>query len=181
MRALYCRFTEMENLCERLLAIMETNKEDLLARLRADQKAWLEEIRSVLFETSNTSKETMAYRESMEARPEEEKPASVDTKPAAAQAEEVPIAMPVREPEEETMSITLKKTMACQEMEERLEEGEPTSVDRKPEVAQQQEVPNKDAIMKPVKGRKKRYRGRKQAVGRRGEPKELTRGILDPG
>jgi hypothetical protein len=31
---------EMENLCERLLVIMETNKEDLLARLMADEKAW---------------------------------------------------------------------------------------------------------------------------------------------
>jgi hypothetical protein len=60
--------------------------------------------------------------------------------------------------------------MACQEMEARLEEKEPASVDRKPEVAQKREVPNKDAVVKPVKGRKTRYRGRKQAAGRRGEP-----------
>jgi hypothetical protein len=33
-----------------------------------------------------------------------------------------------------------------------------------------------DAVVKPVKGRKKRHRGRKPAAGRRGEPKELTRG-----
>jgi hypothetical protein len=33
--------------------------------------------------------------------------------------------------------------MACQEMEARLEEEEPTSVDKKPEVAQQREVPVK--------------------------------------
>jgi hypothetical protein len=35
------------------------------------------------------------------------------------------------------------ETMACQEMEARLEEKEPTSVDRKPEVAQHREAPLK--------------------------------------
>jgi hypothetical protein len=84
--------------------------------------------------------ETIACQE-MEAHPEEEKLTSVDTKPEAAeQQEEVPVedatVMPVGEPEEET-SNTRKETMACQEMEECLEEEEPTSVDRKPEVAQQ--------------------------------------------
>jgi hypothetical protein len=82
--------------------------------------------------------ETIACQE-MEAHLEEEKPASVDTKPEAAQEEEVPIedatVMPVIEPEEETLN-TRKETMACQEMETRLEE-EPTLVDRKPEVRQQ--------------------------------------------
>jgi hypothetical protein len=34
---------------------------------------------------------------------------------------------------------------------------------------------NEDAVVKPVKGRKKRHRGRKPAAGRREEPKELTR------
>jgi hypothetical protein len=79
---------------------------------------------------------------------EEEKPASVDTKPEAAQEDDA-ILIPVEESEEMT-SITQKETMACQEMEERLEE-EPTSVDRKPEVAQQREVPNEDAVVKAVK------------------------------
>jgi hypothetical protein len=45
--------------------------------------------------------------------------------------------IPVREPEEEMTSITQNEMIACQEMEEHLEEEEPTSVDRKPEVAQQ--------------------------------------------
>jgi hypothetical protein len=49
-------------------------------------------------------------------------------------------------------------------------------VDRKPEVAQQREVPNEDAIVKPVKGRKRRYSGKKPATGQHGEPKKLTRG-----
>jgi hypothetical protein len=93
--------------------------------------------------------------------------------------QEVPVqdatVMLVREPEEEMMSITRKEAMACQEMEERLEEEEPTSVDRKPEVVQR-EVPNEDAVVKPVNGRKKRQRGKRKAARRRGEPKKLTRG-----
>jgi hypothetical protein len=105
----------------------------------------------------------------------------VDRKPEAAeQQEEVPVeeatVIPVVEPEEET-SNTRKETMACQEMEERLEEEDPTSVDRKPEVAQQREVPVEDAVVKPVNGRKKRRRGKKQAAERCEEPEELTRGI----
>jgi hypothetical protein len=36
------------------------------------------------------------------------------------------------------------------------------------------EVPKKVAVVEPVKGWKKWHRGRKQAAGRRGEPKELT-------
>jgi hypothetical protein len=37
-----------------------------------------------------------------------------------------------------------------------------------------QEIPKEEAIVKPVKGRKKRHRSRKPAAGRCGEPKELT-------
>jgi hypothetical protein len=109
--------------------------------------------------------EMMAYQE-MEPCPEEE-PTSVDMKPEVAQNEKLPVevatVMPVVEPEEET-SNTRKETMACQEIEARQEEEEPTSVDRKPEVAQQREVPVEDAVLKPVKGRKKRHKGKKKAA-----------------
>jgi hypothetical protein len=37
-----------------------------------------------------------------------------------------------------------------------------------------QEVPEEDAVVKPVKGWKKRHRGWNLAAGRHGEPKELT-------
>jgi hypothetical protein len=47
-------------------------------------------------------------------------------------------------------------TMACQEMEERLEEEQPTSLDRKPEAAEQREVPVKDAKVMPVGEPKKK-------------------------
>jgi hypothetical protein len=127
-----------------------------------------------------TQEETMACQE-MEACQEEEEPTSVDMKPEAAQQEEVPLedatVIPVREPEEESTSITRKEMMACQEMDDRLEEKEPASLDRKPEVAQQREVPNEDAVVKPVKGWKRRHRGKKEAAERCKEPEELTRGI----
>jgi hypothetical protein len=41
-------------------------------------------------------------------------------------------------------------------------------------VVEHQVAPKEDAIVKSAKGRKKRHGGRKQAAGRRREPKELT-------
>jgi hypothetical protein len=158
---------DMEKLCELLLAKMAADKEEMMANRKADKeemkadiKSWREKIAAetegikartrAIRENMGTSHkemvaviepgrnmETIAYQE-MEAHPEE-KPASVDIEPEAAEQREVPVedatVMPVVEPEEET-SITRKETMACQEMEKRLEE-DPTSVDRKPEVTQQ--------------------------------------------
>jgi diphthamide synthase subunit DPH2 len=43
-----------------------------------------------------------------------------------------------------------RETLACQEMEASLEEEEPTSVDMKPEVAQDEKVPVEDATVMPV-------------------------------
>jgi hypothetical protein len=44
-------------------------------------------------------------------------------------------------------------------------------------VAEHQEVPREDAAVIPVGGLRKQRRGRKQAAGRREEPKELNRGM----
>jgi hypothetical protein len=67
------------------------------------------------------------------------------------------------------------KTMACQEMEARPEEEEPTPVDMKPEEAEQREVPVEDGEVMPVgEPKKKRRRYRKLAAERRRqEPKYL--------
>jgi hypothetical protein len=68
------------------------------------------------------------------------------------------------------------EAMACREtMEARLEEKEPTSVETKPEVAQQ-EVPVEDAdVMLVGEPKKKRHRDQKLAVERRCQkPKNLT-------
>jgi hypothetical protein len=48
-------------------------------------------------------------------------------------------------------------------------------------VEEHQEIPMEEAVVKPVKGRKKRRRARKPAAGRRREPNDLTRGIVNPG
>jgi hypothetical protein len=95
------------------------------------------------------------------------------------------------------------KRTACQEMmEAHLECKEPTSADIKAcqemtvcheltetdtekiqpnprimqSVAEHQEVLKEDAVMKTVEGWKQQHRGQKLAAGRRGGPKELTRG-----
>jgi hypothetical protein len=160
---------EMHQMMELLLKKLRINNEEILAKIDANSKAWREEMAAerratetraiqerteAMREKMGTShmemvfsfkpeieKETMAFREASGARLEEEKSASVDTKPPAAQQEEVLIVISVGEPEDEMTSITRKDTMACQEMEARIEDKEPTSVDRKPEVAQQREVP----------------------------------------
>jgi hypothetical protein len=49
-------------------------------------------------------------------------------------------------------------------------------VDGKPEAAEEEEVSVEDAILKQVKGRKKRQRGKKQAAEQCEEPEELRRG-----
>jgi hypothetical protein len=68
-----------------------------------------------------------------------------------------------------------KVTMACQEMETRQEE-KPTSLDRKPEAAQE-EVPIEEAKVMPVgEPKKKRRRDRKMAMQHhRQKPETLTR------
>jgi hypothetical protein len=43
-------------------------------------------------------------------------------------------------------------------------------------VEEHQEMPTEDAAVVPVKGLRKRHRGRKLTAGRRGQPKEGTRG-----
>jgi hypothetical protein len=69
-----------------------------------------------------------------------------------------------------------KETMACQgTTEARLECEKPTPVYMESE-SEHREFLNENAVVKPVRGRKKLHRGRKQAAGRRGEPKELIRG-----
>jgi hypothetical protein len=48
-------------------------------------------------------------------------------------------------------------------------------------VVEHQVIPKEDAVVKPIKERKKRHRGRKLAARRRGERKELTRGYCVSG
>jgi hypothetical protein len=152
------RKTDKEDLMKKLDAYQEKAEVDRKAdkeEMKADIKSWREKIATeteaikartrAIQENMGTSQkemvavieprrnmETIACQE-MEAHPEEEKPVSVGMKSEAAEQREVPVqdatVMPVGEPEEETTSITQKETMACQEMEEHLEEEDLTSVE----------------------------------------------------
>jgi hypothetical protein len=72
--------------------------------------------------------------------------------------------------------------IACQETTVYHEETEAAMEKIEPDsgtlqsVAEHREVPNEYDVVKPVRGRKKRHRGRQQAERRRGVPKKLIRG-----
>jgi hypothetical protein len=69
-----------------------------------------------------------------------------------------------------------KETMSCQEATERDTENTEPDPGMMQSVVEHQVAPKEDAILKPVKGRKKRRRDRKPAAGRRGEQNEMSRG-----
>jgi hypothetical protein len=79
---------------------------------------------------------------------------------------------------EERMTATQAKTDG--KLKELPETIEKMQTDPSPEmmqsVGEHQEVPWEDATVIPVRGWKRHHRGRKQAAGRHGELKELTRG-----
>jgi hypothetical protein len=79
--------------------------------------------------------------------------------------------------EERMIATQAKADGKLEELTETIEktQAEPREEMMQP-VGEHQEVPREDAVVKPVRRRKKRHRGRKQAAGRRVEPKELTRG-----
>jgi hypothetical protein len=79
------------------------------------------------------------------------------------------------EPTSADRTACQETTVCHEETEAAIEKIEPDSVTMQ-SVAEHREAPEEDAVVKPVRGRKKRHRGPKQAAGRRGEPKELTRG-----
>jgi hypothetical protein len=70
---------------------------------------------------------------------------------------------------QETTEANPETTEACQDSKE------PSTEEMESEV-ESREVPTEEAIVKSSRTMKKRHRGRRIAAGRRGEPKELTRG-----
>jgi hypothetical protein len=148
----------------------KTDKEDFLAILDADRKKDKEDFMAKLdfyqAKTEAGHKELLSRLEDdRQAEPRERKEMMMkmmDTSHKEMVAENKP---------ERDM-----ETMACRETTEaRLEEKEPTSVEAKPEVAQQQEVPVKDAEVMPVgEPKKKRRRDRKLTAERRRQMNERT-------
>jgi hypothetical protein len=68
-----------------------------------------------------------------------------------------------------------KETVSCQVTAACLDSKELNPEDMESEV-EHRDIPTEEAAVKSSGTVKKRYRGRHKAVGRRGEPKELTRG-----
>jgi hypothetical protein len=137
-------------------------REDIQARTKAmEDKRMKAEIYACISDIKNDRNETTAYQDAMEANLVKMEP-NPGEKVAAVELQEIP--------NEDVAIYSLRKyrkeTMACQgTMDARLESE-----------SEHREVPNEDAVLEPAKGRKMRRRGRKQAAGRRGEPKELTVG-----
>jgi hypothetical protein len=77
-----------------------------------------------------------------------------------------------KDEQKETMARQVT-TEACQDSKEPSPEDMASEVERR-------EVPTEEAAVKSSRTMKKRHRGRHVAAGRRGEPKELTRGDCGP-
>jgi hypothetical protein len=171
---------DTQQMMEILLARMDANSKTMNARMDAKTKATLvtlemtneikkamqdkrmkANIDACIADIKNDRKETMDCQDAMEANLEKMEP-NPGEKEAGVERQETP--------NEDVAIYSLRKyrkeTMACQGTTEARLESE----------LEHQEIPNEDAVVKPVRGRKKRHRGRKQAAGRRGELKELTRG-----
>ncbi|PNF25369.1 hypothetical protein B7P43_G10918 [Cryptotermes secundus] len=147
---------------------MEENRRQEKEERKKEKEEMLKEIRANQVKLDVNQKQTEVLLTKLDAYSktgqEEEKPAPVDTKPATAQQEEVPIVIPVG------------ATMACLVMEARQEEEDLASANRKPEVAELQEVPVQDAEVMPVgEPKKKRRRDR-----HRRNMKNPTRGSRGP-
>jgi hypothetical protein len=84
--------------------------------------------------------------------------AKMDANQAKAEADRQAHRREIKEIMEKIMNFNHNEAMACQEMEAHQEERKPTSPDRRPEAAQEDEVPAEDATVMPVRELKKKQR-----------------------
>jgi hypothetical protein len=156
---------------EELQDMMKANREDLKSsqvEMRSIDNAWMTDIK-------DARKKTTASGEEMEASIKKMEP-NLGEKETAVKWKEIPN----EEVAVHSPRACQSKTSAFQEaMEAKTEKTESHPGAMQP-MGEHQEIPKEKVIVKPVKGRKKRHRGRKSAAGRRGEPKELTQGNCGP-
>jgi hypothetical protein len=158
----------------------------LLARLDENSKTMNEKIETYQAKLDADREESKAWKEDMKAmqkRAEAEREAWREE----FQAETEAIRARTKTMQDKRMKANIdacildiknerKEMMACQDaMEANLVKTEPRE-EMMQSTEEHQVVPREDAIVIPVRGRKRRHRGQKEAAGRRGEPKELTRG-----
>jgi chromosome segregation ATPase len=140
----------MNEKMETYQAKLDANREDSKTH-REESKAWREDMKATLA----TKEDRQEMIQEMRADREQRK----------ADMEEILAKM------EERMTATQAKTdVKLKELTEPREEMMQSAEEH-------QEVPREDAVVIPVRGRKRRHRGQKQAAGRHGEPKEFNRGV----
>jgi hypothetical protein len=129
---------------------MNASQKEMLAKMEAERKADVENLKSIMERMMDTDQTDVKFKELTE---------TVETTHREC---------------EEPSSAEMK---VCHEATETdIEKIEPDS-GMMQSVAEHQEVPREDASVMPVRGLRKQRRGRKQAAGRREEPKKLNRGI----
>jgi hypothetical protein len=77
---------------------------------------------------------------------------------------------------EANFNICQKETIACQETTEANREKKEPSLKEIQSIVERRKVPVVDAVVKPVRGQKRRQRGQHLAAGQHEEPKKLTQG-----
>jgi hypothetical protein len=119
---------------------LKANKEDFMAKLDADRRADKEEMKA---DIKSWREKIAAEMEAIKARTR-----AIRENMGTSHKEMVAVIEPGRN----------RETIACQEMEAYLKEEELTSVDVKPEAAEQREAPVQDATVMPVRNLKKKRR-----------------------
>jgi hypothetical protein len=144
--------------------------EQMLARMDANRKADKAEIKANHAKADADMKTMLAKMDANQAKEDANIKTTQDKMEANMGSMQAELKSAIKD-----LKINGEETMACQEtMEARLEgKEEPASEEMKPEVAYQ-EVSREHATVMPVAGLRKQRRGRKQAAGRRKEPKELN-------
>jgi hypothetical protein len=144
---------------------------EMKARAAADRKAFIEWMNA---KTKTSQAETKAILAETKARREKRMEANTnDDRNESTACEDVMEArVEYVEPASGDIKVEQNETTACNEEAEKIEEN--------PEIMksaeEHQDVSSEDVVVGPVKGLKKRRRGRKSTAGRRGEPEKLNRG-----
>jgi hypothetical protein len=171
------RMAALDDHQKRMMAKTESNQkkaeEDRKAdkgRMDADRRAFIEWMKA---KTKATQAETKAILAETKARREKRMEANTnDDRNESTACEDV---MEARLEYEEPASGDIKgeqnETTACMEMKDKIEENP----EMMQSVEEHHDAPSEDVAVMPVKGLRKRRRGRKSTAGRR-EQKELTRG-----
>jgi hypothetical protein len=148
---------------ELLLATLDENAKTMNEKMDANTKAMKAMQEKAEAERKSDREERKAEREA------DREQSKADREQWKAKMDEM-FAKMDRKASPEMMTATQAKT------EGKLKELTEPTEEMMQSAEEHQQVPRDDAVVIPVRGRKRRHKGRKQAAERHGEPKELTRG-----